>query len=136
LNGSQHVAWSSGRITEDQIDAIGGDLYLDSELFTDREKAAIEWAQHVTLNTARSRDDVFERLAAHFDAAEIVELTLMSVFFNMFNRLMDSLRVDVEVPSEVDLIKSSLHLDPERVRGYLGTILDHWPEAFPDPASG
>lgn len=79
---------------------------------------------------------MFERLAAHFDAAEIVELTLMSAFFSMFNRLMDSLRVDIEVPSEVDRIKSSLHLDPERVRGYLATLLDHWPESFSDPGPG
>ena len=97
---------------------------------------AIAWAEQVPLNTARSRDDVFGRLAQHFDAAEIVELTLMSAFFNMFNRLMDSLRVDVEVQSEVDRIKSSLHLDPARVHRYLETLIDHWPDSFPDPSSG
>lgn len=103
-------------------------------MFTDRERAAIEWAEHVTLNTARSRDDVYERLAEQFDAAEIVEITMMSAFFNMFNRMMDSLKVDIELPSEVDRIKNSLHLDPDRVRDYLQTLLDHWPETFP-PAS-
>jgi alkylhydroperoxidase family enzyme len=33
---------------------------MESDLLTDREKAAVLWAEHVTLNTARSRDDVFE----------------------------------------------------------------------------
>ncbi len=96
---------------------------------------AIEWAEHVTLNTARSRDDVFEQLAEHFEPAEIVELTVMSAFFNMFNRIMDSLKVDVELQSEVDRIKSSLHLNPDRVRSYLETLIDHWPDSFPDPSS-
>ncbi len=96
---------------------------------------AIEWAEHVTLNTARSRDDVFTQLAEHFEPAEIVELTLMSAFFNMFNRIMDSLKVDVELQSEVDRIKSSLHLNPDRVHSYLETLIDHWPDSFPDPSS-
>ena len=116
------------------IDAIGSNEYLESDLFTDRERAAIEWAEHVTLNTARSRDDVYERLAAQFNEAEIVEITMMSAFFNMFNRMMDSLKVDIELPSEVDRIKSSLHLDPDRVRTYLQTLLDHWPESVPPPS--
>ena len=48
--------------------------------------------------------------------------------------MMDSLKVDIELPSEVDRIKSSLHLDPDRVRTYLQTLLDHWPESFPPPS--
>jgi hypothetical protein len=34
----------------------------------------------VTLNTARSRDDVYEQVALVFNEAEIVELTLMSSY--------------------------------------------------------
>lgn len=78
---------------------------------------------------------MYERLAEQFNEAEIVEITMMSAFFNMFNRMMDSLKVDIELPSEVDRIKNSLHLDPERVRTYLQTLLDHWPDAFPTPSS-
>jgi hypothetical protein len=106
---------------------------MESDLLDDREKAAVLWAEHVTLNTARDRDDVFEIVAAQFNEAEIVELTMMSGFFAMFNRLMDSLKVAVEVPSEVDKIKRSLHLDPARVREYYETVVATWPAEFPDP---
>ncbi|MGI9605310.1 MAG: carboxymuconolactone decarboxylase family protein [Acidimicrobiales bacterium] len=108
---------------------------MESDVLSDREKAAILWAEHVTLNTARSRDDVFEEVSKHFDDAEIVELTLMSGLFAMFNRLMDSLRIPVEVPREVDKIKRSLHLDPDKVLGYYETVAATWPDDFPHPAA-
>ena len=93
----------------------------------------MSWAEHVTRNTARARDDVYAELSKHFNPAEIVELTLMSAFFNMFNRFMDSLRIPVEEQAEVDKIRRSLILDPEKVRVYLQTVLDNWPESFPNP---
>lgn len=91
------------------------------------------WAEHVTRNTARARDDVYAELCKHYSQAEIVELTLMSAFFNMFNRFMDALRIPVEAQGEVDKIKRSLMLDPEKVRTYLQTVLENWPGSFPDP---
>ena len=106
---------------------------MESEHLSDREKAAVLWAEHVTKNTAKERDDVFDHLKQHFDEAEIVELTLMSGMFNMFNRFMDSLQIDLEVQGEVDKIKRSLNLDPEKVRTYLGTVLKEWPAEFPEP---
>jgi hypothetical protein len=107
---------------------------MTSPLLSPRERAAVLWAEHVTRNTARSRDDVYEEVARHFDEAEIVELTLMSGFFNMFNRFMDSLNIPIEPMEEVDKIKRSVRVDPDRVRGYLETVLANWPSDFPDPA--
>lgn len=106
---------------------------MDSEYLTPREKAAVLWAEHVTNNTARSNDDVFEEVAKHFDQAEIVELTLMSGFFAMFNRFTDSLKIPIEIPDEVDKIQRSLHLDPDRVKQYHETVVDTWPGSFPEP---
>jgi alkylhydroperoxidase family enzyme len=91
--------------------------------------------EHVTRNTASDRDDVFAELRAHFNDAEIVELTLISGMFNMFNRFMDSLRVPLEPQDEIDKIKRSLDLDTENVRAYFQTVLDNWPEEFPSPAA-
>ncbi len=121
-------------ITEDQIEAIGSDDYMTSEYLAPRERAAVLWAEHVTRNTARSRDDVYEEVARVFDEAEIVELTLMSGFFNMFNRFMDSLHIPVEDEAEVDKIKRSVRVDPDRVREYLENVLEHWPATVPDAA--
>ncbi|MGI9594601.1 MAG: carboxymuconolactone decarboxylase family protein [Acidimicrobiales bacterium] len=106
---------------------------MTSDVLSPRERAAVLWAEHVTLNTARSRDDVFEEVAKHFDAAEIVELTLMSGLFAMFNRLMDSLQIPVEIPKEVDKIQRSLDLDPDKVLGYFETVAETWPTMFPEP---
>jgi hypothetical protein len=106
---------------------------MTSPHLSPRERAAVLWAEHVTKNTAKERDDVFEQLQQHFTEAEIVELTLMSGLFNMFNRFMDSLQIDLEVQGEVDKIKRSLNLDPEKVRAYLATVLKDWPAEFPEP---
>jgi hypothetical protein len=106
---------------------------MTSPHLSPRERAAVLWAEHVTRNTAKSRDDVYEQVRAHFDEAEIVELTLMSGFFNMFNRFMDSLRIDLEVQGEVDKIKRSLDLDPDKLKAYLETVIRDWPGSFPNP---
>jgi len=109
---------------------------MDSDLLTDREKAAVLWADHVTKNTARSRDDVYELVASRFTPAEMVELTMMTSFFNMFNRITDSLRIDIELPNEVDKIKRSVDLDPANLKRYLETLLENWPDDFPAPGGG
>ncbi len=122
-------------ITEDQVRAIDSDDYMASPLLSAAERAAVQWAEHVTRNTAKERDDVFAELRAHFDDAEIVELTLICGMFNMFNRFMDSLHVPVEPQDEIDKIRKSVDLDPENVRAYFQTVLDNWPEEIPNPAA-
>jgi|TARA_B110000881_G_C18192312_1_gene325438 hypothetical protein len=106
---------------------------MESPLLSDRQKAAVLWAEHVTKNTARSRDDIFEIVSQSFNESEIVELTMVSAYFNMNNRFIDSLKIPIEHEDEVNKIKGSVSLDPDRVRQYLQTILDNWPESFPLP---
>ncbi len=92
---------------------------MDSPHLSAREKAAALWAEHVTRNTARACEDVFEEVRRRFSEAEIVELTLVSGLFNLFNRFTDSLRLPVEEQGEVDKIKRSVRLEPEKVRACL-----------------
>ena len=94
---------------------------------------AILWAEHVTLNTAKNNNGVFERVRKEFSEEEIVELTLMSGYFNFFNRFMDSLRIPLENQDEIDKIKRSVHLDPAKVRNYLEKIVATWPTEIPGP---
>lgn len=91
------------------------------------------WAEHVTKNTARSRDDVFEIVRKQFNEAEIIDLTLVCCYFNMFNRITDSLKMPIEHQAEVDKIKASVHLDPAIVKTYLATVVEKWPASFPAP---
>lgn len=107
--------------------------YLESDLFTAREKMAVLWAEHVTLNTAKEDNGVFERVREVFSEEEIIELTLMSGYFNLFNRFTDSLHIPVESQDEVDKIKRSVHLDPGKVHAYLKTVVDQWPTEIPGP---
>ena len=120
-------------ITDEQVEAIGTDEYMDSPHLNAREKAAVLWAEHVTKNTARSRDDVFEIVRQQFNEAEFVDLTLVCCFFNMVNRLTDSLKMPIEMQVEVDKIKASVNLDPAKVKTYLETVTAKWPSSFPTP---
>ena len=96
---------------------------------------AILWAEHTTLNTAKENNGVFEKVREEFSEEEIIELTLMSGVFNLFNRLMDSLQVPLETQGEVDKIKRSVQLDPIKVHNYLKTVVETWPSEIPGPNS-
>jgi len=93
---------------------------------------AVLWAEHVTLNTAKQDNGVFESVRRHFSEEEIIELTLMSGFFNLFNRFMDSLKIPLEEQGEVDKIKRSVHLEPKKLRDYLRSIIELWPARIGD----
>ncbi len=94
---------------------------------------AILWAEHVTLNTAKEDNGVFERVREEFSEEEVIELTLMSGFFNLFNRLTDSLHIPIEDQAEVDKIKRSVNLDPLKVKNYLDMLVNDWPTDVPGP---
>ena len=94
---------------------------------------AILWAEHVTLNTAKEDNGVFEQVRKEFSEEEIIELTLMSGFFNLFNRFMDSLQIPIESQDDVDKIKRSVNLDPAKIYDYLDKIVKSWPKDIPGP---
>lgn len=68
-------------------------LYLlsawrETTLYTPRERAALAWAEAVTLIAGRGVPDrEFEQVRQHFDAKAVVDLTLAIVAINGWNRL-------------------------------------------------
>ena len=96
--------------SDEQIGALGGD-YQNSDQFTGDEKAAIAWAECLTLRTYRENPQVMQELKRHFNEAQIVELTMVSGFFNFWNRFTDSLQVDIEASEQVSLIRNSKKVD-------------------------
>ena len=110
---------------------IESDYYLNSDLLTEREKVAVLWAEHVTLNTAKYRNDVFEEVKTNFSEAEIVELTLICSFRNMRNRLHDSLHLDLDQPLNAEAEETDSQVDPDRLKDYLNIVTDNWPTSFP-----
>lgn len=117
-------------ITDEHIIALSGHDFWISDLFDERERLAIAWAEHVTRNTAAKNDELYAKLEEHFSPAEIVELTFVVAMFNMINRLNDSLAMTIEDQAEVDRIRGTLHADPARMGEYLRWLADHWPKDF------
>ena len=67
--------------------------WRESALYTDRERAALEWAETVTLVAdTHVPDDVFERARAQFSEEELVNVTMAVVTINSWNRLAISMR--------------------------------------------
>ncbi|HEY6719617.1 MAG TPA: carboxymuconolactone decarboxylase family protein [Reyranella sp.] len=58
------------------------------DLFTAKEKAALQWAEEVTLvSETHASDEAFAVLSAEFQPKEISDLTLAIGLINLFNRL-------------------------------------------------
>ena len=63
------------------------------DLFSARERAALQWAEEVTLvSETHASDEAFAALSAEFQPKEISDLTLAIGLINLFNRLAIGLR--------------------------------------------
>lgn len=77
--------------TQQRLDCVA--VWQECEFFDARERAALAWADAVTrLPDTGAPDDLFEALAAHFSAQEIVDLTFIVATMNAWNRLAVSFR--------------------------------------------
>lgn len=78
------------------------DALLDFENgpFTDAEKAALAYAEQLTLDAHGVGDVLFARLRAHYDEGQIVEISAMAGLFNYFNRVNDALQMEPTRPGE------------------------------------
>lgn len=64
-----------------------------SNLFDDRERAALEYTDAITYSEKRVDDDLFARLKLYFDEDAVVELTGLISFQNMSSRFNGALDV-------------------------------------------
>src|SRR5579883_2861934 len=77
--------------TEQRLYALNA--WRETPFYTDRERAALEWTEAVTLvSRDQVPDDVYERVRKQFSEAELVMLTLAVVAINGWNRLAISFR--------------------------------------------
>jgi len=76
------------------------DAWRESPLYTERERAALGWAEAVTL-VAQTHvpDDTDEQARQHFDEAELVKLTLLVTTINAWNRIAIGFRLPHPVKS-------------------------------------
>ena len=87
-------------LTEAQIAAAQGSDYMRSPDLEERQKAAIRWAEAVTLMQARDDENAFAAMRKHFSEKQIVELTVFCGMWNYSNRLCEALHVDLERPDK------------------------------------
>ncbi|SOE87263.1 alkylhydroperoxidase AhpD family core domain-containing protein [Burkholderia sp. YR290] len=68
-------------------------VWRETPFFTDRERAALEWTEAVTLvSQDHVPDAVWEAVKPHFSDEEIVDLTLLVSAINSWNRFAISFR--------------------------------------------
>ena len=70
--------------------------WRDSELFDVRERAALDYAEAVTLSDRQVEEDIVKRLKSHFDDDVIVELTGLIAFQNMSSKFNSALGVPAQ----------------------------------------
>jgi uncharacterized peroxidase-related enzyme len=85
---------------EDRIHVL--DAWRDTDWFSDRERAALAWAEAVTTLEGREvPDDVFKQARAEFSEKELVDLTWAVILTNAANRMSISFRYPPE-PFSID----------------------------------
>ena len=77
--GSQ-ICRNSG-LSDEELIALA--RYQSSALFTDREKAALDYAVAVMRTPVEVTDELFARMRAHFDDRQLVEITALLTLVNL-----------------------------------------------------
>lgn len=68
--------------------------WREGPIYTDRERAALAWAEAVTkLNNNDVPDEVYEQARRQFTDEELVDLTLATTTINTYNRINIAFRV-------------------------------------------
>jgi AhpD family alkylhydroperoxidase len=67
--------------------------WREAPFYTDRERAALEWTESLTLvSQTHVPDEVYESVKKHFNEKEIVDLSILVSLINVWNRLAISAR--------------------------------------------
>jgi len=91
-------------------------LYLlpawrEAPLYSDRERAALAWAEAVTkISSDDTPDDLYAEVRRHFDDKALVDLTLAIIAINGWNRLAIPFRAPVGT-YQVSARRHDLHAD-------------------------
>ncbi len=85
LNMHTYEARQAGE-TEQRLHLIAA--WHEAPVFSDRERAALAWTEHLTLIAdKRAPDDVYAALDAEFSKEDQIKLTMMINVINAWNRL-------------------------------------------------
>jgi hypothetical protein len=83
-----HDLQSLGMTGEAERRLYSLDAWRECPDYSERERAALEWTEAVTLVTDKQvPDEVYQRVRAHFAEKELADLTLTVAAINAWNRL-------------------------------------------------
>jgi len=82
---------SAAGLPDEKIDALPN--YATSPLFTEAERAALAYADAITLTDQDVDDELFARVRQHFDDNAIVELTASIAWENASSKFNRAIRV-------------------------------------------
>ena len=74
-----------------KLDAL--DVWQQSDLFSESERIALEYAEAVTLHSGAIEEDLTNRLKKHFEEDAIIELTALIAFQNLSSKFNSALGV-------------------------------------------
>lgn len=80
--------------TQEEIDEILSDP--ETADISERQKAALRYAEALTLSPGDIPDRIFKDLRKYFTESQIVEITALAALYNMINRFNEALKLDPE----------------------------------------
>jgi alkylhydroperoxidase family enzyme len=81
-------------VSEDKIRAV--EQAATSPLFDETERAAIAYAEAITITGRRVDDDLFARVRKHFSEAQVVELTAAVALENFRSKFNVALGIEAQ----------------------------------------
>lgn len=78
-------------VSDEKIDALSD--YSNSELYSDAERVALEFADSMTITGREVSDELFGRLRSFYDEDALVELTATIAWENASSKFNRALRV-------------------------------------------
>ena len=92
LNGCAYcldMHWKDAKVAGESDQRLYGlDAWEEAPYYTDRERAALEFVEAITdIQDGHVPDELYERVRGHFSEKELVELAMIAVAINGWNRL-------------------------------------------------
>jgi alkylhydroperoxidase family enzyme len=84
------------RAQEDEAKALAVGSWRESDLFTPRERAALGYAEAITLSDQDVDDALFAQVREHFSEGETVELTAWIGLENLYSKFNRAFRIEAQ----------------------------------------
>lgn len=81
-------------VTLEKLQAI--EQFRESPLYSEVERAALEYAEAVTTRSAKIPEELYARLSRHFTSAQLVELTATIALENFRARFNTALGIEAQ----------------------------------------